>query len=389
VTVTKWIAKCAWLLSLALAGQVLAQVSNEKLTLGLRFGAGRFDADAKKPQFNALVSGTLSFAVNPHLSFSGELGYAKLKVKDSPDFACRIIPVEGEAIFRLLPYRKVTPFASLGGGGVWWRATLKGQTISLPPNRKKQEGLDSFLKSSGGLSISISNRINLTLGATFRYSLTDALDQVFSGDENDSVISLFSGVTFNLASRGGDGDRDGVLDAFDLAPRTAEDNDGYFDHDGAPESDVKKSSVTFAASRPEQRLEQAAPVVIHRPVRWAEKDKPLVLRAEIFSRDPLEKTAVLFRERGAKKWQVNPLERSYDERFYMTVLLPEILRKPGIEYCIVAVDQKKKGLGFSGLPTRPNVVQILSNPRGWRAATTFAAILGWSASAYVAFRSQQ
>ena len=76
-----------------------------------------------------------------YVSFSGELGYAKLKVKDASGFACRIIPAEAEAVFRLLPYKKITPFASLGAGGVWWRATLNDQTIVMPPGQKKQEGL--------------------------------------------------------------------------------------------------------------------------------------------------------------------------------------------------------------------------------------------------------
>ena len=384
----KWIAESVWVLCLALAGQVFSQVSHEKLTLGLRFGAGRFNGDAKKPQLNPFVSGTLAFAVNPHLSFSGELGYAKLKDKDTPGFACRIIPLEAEAIFRLLPYRKVTPFASLGAGGVWWRATLNDQTIVLPPGQKKQEGLDTFLKSSGGLQISLSPSINVAIGATFRYSLSDALDQIFTGDENDAVVSLFSGVSFNLTSRGGDRDCDGILDAFDLAPQSPEDDDGYFDHDGVPEKNTQPSTAGFVALKSSEAVNDVAPVVIHKPVRRSEEGKPLSLRAEIFTRAPLEKASVLFRPRGAATWQVNLLEKSI-ENYYLAVLPPEALQKQGMEYCLVVVDQNKKGLGYSGLPGRPNIVSVIPDKRGWRVATSVAAILGWGASAYVAFRSQK
>jgi len=382
------IAKICSLSVVVLVCQVFGQASNEKFGIGVRFGAARFDADARTPKFNPLASGILSFTVNPHLSFAGELSYAKLKVKNAAGFACRIIPAEAEAVFRLLPYKKVTPFASLGAGGVWWRATLNDQTIVLPPGQKKQEGVDTFLKSSGGLQISLSPSINLAIGATFRYSLSDALDQIFTGDENDAVVSLFSGLSFNLTSRGGDRDRDGVLDAFDLAPQSAEDDDGYLDHDGVPEKNTQPSMAGFVALKSSEAVNDVAPMVIHKPVHLAEEGKPLSLRAEIFTRAPLEKASVLFRPRGAASWQVNVLEKSI-ENYYLAVLPPEAMQQQGMEYCLVAVDQNKKGMGYSGLPGRPNIVNIIPNKRGWRAATSFAAILGWGASAYVAFRSQK
>jgi hypothetical protein len=372
---------------LALGGTVLGQLSDEKLSIGLRVGAARFDGDARIPTFRPLASGVLSFALNPHLSISGELGYAKLAVKNAPGFACRLIPAEAEAVFRLLPYGKVTPFATLGAGGVWWRATQNGQTIVLPPGQKKQEGFDTFFKSSGGLQISLTPSISLSAGATFRYSLTDALDQIFSGDENDAVVSLFSGVSFNLTSRGGDRDHDGVLDEYDLAPRTAEDHDGYLDHDGKPEKNVPPSAAGLVALKSGEAVNDAPPVVIHKPVRTVEEGKPLPLRAEIFTRSALEKTVVLYRKRGAS-WQLSNLEKSIGDT-YIAVLPPEVLQEQGLEYCLIVVDKPKRAIGYSGLPTRPHVVSVLPDQRGWRAITSVAAVLGWGASAYTAFREQK
>ena len=387
---TEWNRYFSCALLLALAGQAWGQMSTPKLTLGVRAGAARFDADAVKPQFSPMGSGILSYAVNPNLSFAGELGYAELKVDDTSGLTTRIIPLEVEAVFRLLPYRKITPFASIGGGGVWWRATRNGQVIGPPAAPKKQEGLDSFLKSSGGLQISLSKRLSFNVGATFRYSLTDALDQKFSGDENDAVVSLFSGLTLNLATRGGerDGDRDGVVDALDLAPQEPEDSDGYLDHDGMPEEPFNKSTAKWVDYTPEEKSEGAAPIVIHEPVRWTEAGKPLRLQAEILAPGALEKIAVLYRERGTTSWQLNSMEKLL-ENSYVSVLPPEALRRQGMEYCIVAVEQQKKGLGYSGLPTRPNLVQVLPDQRRWRAIASFAAIVGWGASAYLAFRSQK
>lgn len=385
---TNWTVRLSVVFFLALVGTVCGQFSGEKLGIGLRLGAARFDGDARTPKFAPLASGVLSYTINPHLSLSGELGYTKLKVKEASGFACRLIPAELEAIFRLLPYRKVTPFASLGAGGVWWRATQNDQTIVLPVNQEKQEGLDSFFKSTGGVLISLTPSINLSIGAAFRYSLTDAFDQIFTGDENDAVVSLFSGVSFNLTSRSGDRDHDGVLDEFDLEPQSAEDHDGYKDHDGVPERNPMPSPAGFVAARSGETVKNPAPIVIHHPVRWAEEGKPLQLRAEIFARSTIGKTAVLYRPLGAATWQFSALEKSI-ENYYLSVLPPEAVQQQGLEYCVIAVDQEKKGIGYSGLPARPNIVRILPDQRGWRAATSVAAVLGWGASAYAAFRSQK
>jgi len=386
----KWHLRFGGALVVALACQVYGQAASTKLALGLRVGAARFDADAKKPNFVPMYSGVLSYSLNPHFLIAGEAGYAELKTQEKASFASRIIPVEAELVFRLLPFRKVTPFATLGAGGVWWRATQNGQVIGPPATATKQDRLDSFLKSSGGLTFTLSRQVSLNVGATFRYSLTDALDQIFSGDEKDAVISMFGEVSIKLFSRRGerDDDRDGVLDVLDLDPRTPEDGDGYLDHDGLPENDAAKPMADLSALTPDPKAERAPPIVIHEPVRWAEAGQPLRLHAEIFSRGAMEKIAVLHRERGTTNRMIDSMEKSLANSYSM-VLPGQAVHKQGMEYCIVAVDQKKKGLGYSGLPNRPNIIQVLSNPSRWRAATSFVAIIGWGSAAYLAFRRQQ
>jgi len=386
----KWHLRLASACIFAIACQAFGQGANTKVALGLRVGAARFDADAKKPDFVPMYSGVLSYSLNPHFLIAAEAGYAELKTQEKAGFASRIIPVEAELVFRLLPFRKVTPVATLGGGGVWWRAMQNGQAIGPPAAPTKQDGLDLFLKSSGGLTITLSRQVSLNVGATFRYSLTDALDQIFSGDEKDAVISMFGEVNIKLFSRRGerDDDRDGVLDVLDLDPRTPEDDNGYLDHDGLPENDAAKSMADLSALTPGPKAESAPPIVIHEPVRWAEAGQPLRLQAEIFARGAMGKIAVLHRERGTTNWMIDSMEKSVANS-YSTVLPAQAVHKQGMEYCIVAVDQKKKGLGYSGLPNRPNIIQVLSNPSRWRAATSFVAIAGWGSAAYLAFRRQE
>lgn len=385
---SQWTHKLGWAILLLLAPQAFGQLPDARWGLGVRLGAARLEGDAQRPRFNPVFSGVLSFVANPNLSLAGELGYSKLTLDDTPGFASQIVPIEAEAVFRLLPYRRATPFASLGGGGVWWRASQGGRAIVLPSTGKKQEGFDSFLKTSGGLDISLSRYMTLSLGATFRYSLSDALDQIFAGDEKDAVISLYSGLTLYLNTRDGDRDRDGVLDTWDLDSRMAEDRDGYLDHDGAPEDDSPGSLATVALITPSEDAAGVAPVVIHQPRRWAEAGKPLKLQAEVFAPGLLERVALLYREHGMEQWLVAPVETGPGDTYH-AVVPSEAVQEQGVEYCFVAVDQTRQGLGYSGLPSWPNFVQVVRGQAVWRAATTMAAIVGWGTASYVVFRGQK
>ena len=83
------------------------------------------------------------------------------------------------------------------------------------------------------------NNIGLLLGADIRYSLTDRLDQIKSGDENDGMISIWTGVNYYIRNADKtDLDYDFIPVDLDLDPVTAEDRNGYLDHDGKPEGGV-------------------------------------------------------------------------------------------------------------------------------------------------------
>jgi hypothetical protein len=65
------------------------------------------------------------------------------------------------------------------------------------------------------------------------------------------------------------------------------------------------------------------------------------------------------------------------------------VRSPGVEYCVVAVDEAVSGVGYSGLPKRPNVIKVIAKPKQWRILAATTAILGWGSAGYLISRKQK
>jgi hypothetical protein len=170
-----------------------------------------------------------------------------------------------------------------------------------------------------------------------------------------------------------DGDR--IPQELDLDPVYAEDRNGFMDHDGRPEKGVPAN------------FDQKAPLVIHFPVFRAEANRDLVIRAQIASIEPLRTAAVLYRATGSKTWNVVQLERKLDDSFEGTIY-GEFVSRDGLEYCVVAVDEKVKGIGYSGLPSRPIKVKVVGNGAVWRIAGGIATALSWAAATFLIMRKQ-
>jgi hypothetical protein len=61
----------------------------------------------------------------------------------------------------------------------------------------------------------------------------------------------------------------------------------------------------------------------------------------------------------------------------------------GVEYCIVAVDEAISGVGYSGLPNRPNFVRVHGKETWWRIVTGLVAAGSWGTAGYLVYRKQQ
>lgn len=356
----------------------------------MRGGAGRIEGDVKRNVLRAFGSGLVFYSPDPHLAFGIETGVGEFLTDNDTqhDSIALAIPIEFDVTLRYSPYKTVSPFVTLGAGGLVWYNVRKDDHKSFQGGPKQDER-DYLLKTAGGLEVALSQRFNWSIGAAFRYTFSDLLDLNSSGDENDGIISLFTGVTLKLGGGLPDRDRDGVLDRLDLDSRAKEDRDGYMDHDGVPDTQITTSLLAFTSSNAAASgADDIPPVVIHQPIKRATAERDLRIRAEIFENRKLLKAAVLYRPVNVRRWLVEPMVSS-DREIYEAVIPGGTIPHNDLEYCVVAVDEAISGLGYSGLLNRPNYVMVHGKQTYWRIAALIAAAGGWGTAGYLVQRNQK
>jgi len=360
------------------------------MSIGLRAGFNRLEGDLNNPALKPFVYGNMNYNLNDFLALGVESGYSILGDVDDTDFKTYIFPYEAHVTLNFFPIHKANIYAILGGGGVYWNATRNNETIRDSSSQKLQKGVDSFFKAGGGIELAINKARNVyfSLGATFRYSLTDMLENKRSGDENDGVLDFYAGLSYYFrTSTRGDKDKDGIPDVLDLSPLQAEDADGYMDHDGKPDGVPHLSSFQEKNEAVEDK-DNVPPVVIHSPTFRVEEGKDLKISTEIFENKKLKVASILYRPKGLDQWNVVKL-RNMGGILYQGIIPGDNIRKQGLEYCVIAVDEAISGVGYCGLPKRPVNVQVIGNPIFWRLFNGTAALLGWGAASYVILRKQK
>ncbi len=370
---------------LCLTTMTVTAISGERfLGIGLTTGLGRLEGDISGSQLSPFFMGHLRFLPVPYFALNGELGFSSLNTSNS-SFKTQIIPFELSAIFNFLPHSKVNPYIFAGGGGVFWKAKgidpLTGQEGTLESNT------DSFLKTGGGLEFFVSRSVAINLGATFRLSLTDNLDQLNQGDENDQVLDVHAGVTFYFNKNRNDRDNDLIPDELDLMPDIAEDHDGYLDHDGIPEKNPNPIAMG-SMDWPIGNDSNASPVVIHYIVQKAEAGRNISIKSHVYSEKNLKVVAILYRPMGEPKWNVVRMDERGNHLFQGEIPGYAVTTE-GLEYCVVAVDETLSGIGYSGLPSKPIRVNISPSGKAWRliGATFGAATIG--SASYLVLRKQK
>ena len=367
---------------------VAAQVP--KLGVGFRAGISRLDGDVNIKPSRFEINGALSYALRPHLRFGGEVGFADLALGATPDTSVlRMIPVALNFILRFAPYSEVTPFVTLGGGGTFWKHLNKRTSQPILRSGQNENNFDYFLQTSGGLEFALSSRLRWTFGATYRYSFSDQLDALKTGDRNDAIISAFTGFIVQFGRIADDADFDGVINRYDLNSKLSEDRDGYLDHDGVPDKRMGGNIADYVNAAEQNRGDdKVPPIVIHEPVLRATAGSKLPLHAEIFENQNLRQVAILYRPADIRKWLVEPMH-PVKGKYYAGTIPGAVVQKVGLEYCVVAVDEALSGVGYSGVPDRPNFVRVHGKETGWRIVTGLAAAAGWGTAGYLVFRKQQ
>ncbi len=357
--------------------------------IGLKAGVNRLEGDWKNPSYKPAVYGQLIYNVYDYLAICAEGGYATAGDKDQPGVETILIPYEGHLMFSFFPLGKVNPYVILGGGGFYWNYTVDG--VTQRTDGKLQKGYDSFIKSGGGLEIPLNraHTFSFNIGATFRLSLTDRLDNRKWKNETDGVIDVHGGFTyyFRTISRG-DRDNDGVPDELDLKPEIKEDPDGYMDHDGKPDG-IPPITVAMSPGVGESNeVDENPPVVIHSPVRRVESGKDIKIRADIYENKKLKVASILYRPVGFDQWKVGQL-LNVSGTLYEGVIPRRSVMKQGVEYCVIAVDRAISGIGYCGLPKLPVRVEVLAHPKFWRILAGSVAITSWGASGYYILKKQK
>lgn len=378
------------LLLLCIAGSEPAVSGDWGFGVGFNAGISRLEGDLRSPQISPLISGHLMVLPLPYLALRGELGYAPLRSNNHPnpaftDFKTTMVPFELSAVFNFLPFRKVNPYVFAGGGGVYWKATNNGNTIVN--SGKKQDGIDSFVKTGGGVEFRVAPNIALNVGATYRYSLTDAFDQLWQGDEQDQVVDVHAGLTYYFAKGRSDKDKDIIPDELDLMPEISEDRDGYLDHDGIPEKNpgpvaAGRFDVLFADGG-----ESSSPIVIHYLVTRAESGRDILIEANVYSQIDLKVVATIYRVRGTPNWNVARMAET-GGNLYEGIIPGYAVTTQGLEYCVIAVDETLTGIGYSGLPSKPIQVTVSPSGKPWRliGGSVGAATIG--TASYLILRKQ-
>jgi opacity protein-like surface antigen len=370
----------------SLTQTIFVAAQTPRFGVGVRGGVARLDGDVDISPARVEISGVFSYALLPHLSLGGQVGFTDLALGAKPDTAIlRMMPAALNLTLRFAPYNQLTPFVTLGAGGVRWKHFHKSTHKAIPLSGNKESDFDYFLHTAGGLDITLSPRLSWTVGAAYRYGLADDFDALSQGDKNDAVISAFTGFTINIGKISGDADHDGVSDRYDLNSKVSEDRDGYLDHDGVPDKHMSAIAANVYAEENNGGNDKVQPIVIHKPPLHATAGRKLRLHAEIFENRNLRTVAIIYRPANIRNWLMAPMN-AVKGKLYVGTIPDSSVQRAGLEYCVVAVDAALSGVGYSGLPSRPNFVRVHAKETGWRIVSGLAAAAGWGAASYLVFR---
>jgi hypothetical protein len=367
----------------------MAQAQESKFGLSLRGGAGRIEGDVRTSDLRAFGNGLIYYAPDPHFWIGVEGGWGEFIIdRDAQvDSLVRLVPAVLNLTFHFTPYKTVSPFASLGAGGIFWHTFRKSDKETLYLDSQRDDSAP-MVKTAGGLNFALSEKLLLTVGGEYSYFFTDGIDLNAVGDQDDGLLSAFAGFTVRFGGGKPDLDHDGVFDRYDLDSKASEDRDGYMDHDGVPDTQIGTNLLAMSGTQGGSGVDDIPPIVIHQPVKRATAGKDLRLRAEVFENRKLLKSAVLYRPFNVRRWLVEPMV-SGDNEIYEAVIPGSVIPGSGLEYCVVAVDEAISGIGYSGLPNRPNYIIVHGKETWWRVATVAAALGGWGTATYLMTREQK
>jgi curli production assembly/transport component CsgG len=167
-------------------GRKLDKNNRGRLTIGVNAGSNLYSGDFSKSELRPKSSFLIGTTINHHFNLDLEVGYRGLMVQQKVDDYSYFGDLALRYVF--LPYDKISPFCSLGGG---FDRNKQGVGLS------KKEYLPK-INGAFGLEYMVNNKLGLSVSSGLNYYLNDDLDGTRAGSYNDLSWGISLGVKIYL-----------------------------------------------------------------------------------------------------------------------------------------------------------------------------------------------
>lgn len=167
-------------------GRIVEKNNRGKLTLGASVGSNKYFGDFTSGGTKQKESFLIGFALNHHLFIDSESGYRGLSIKNKVNDYAYFSDLSFRYLF--LPYYKLTPFLTIGGG-----IDYNAKGVGLSENKLIKRITGSF-----GLEYMVSKHFGVNASSGWDYYLNDRFDGVQNGSYNDSSWGISLGMRLYL-----------------------------------------------------------------------------------------------------------------------------------------------------------------------------------------------
>ncbi|MBW8326242.1 MAG: hypothetical protein K0M50_15860 [Prolixibacteraceae bacterium] len=167
-------------------GRIQEKENRGKLTLGATTGSNTFYGDYTPGNIRPKSSLSIGAAISNHLYIDSKIGYRGLMIKKKVDDYSYFSDLSVRYIF--LPYDKISPFISLGGGFDFNRNGVGLSADQYFPKVNGTFGLEYMARKNIGLSVS----------SDWNYYLSDRFDGMRNGTYNDMSWGISVGIRLYL-----------------------------------------------------------------------------------------------------------------------------------------------------------------------------------------------
>jgi outer membrane protein OmpA-like peptidoglycan-associated protein len=154
-----------------------------------------------------------SISENHNWALLFNVGYGYNYDKDSYAYRTNLTPIDLNLLYAFMADRKVSPYLSLGMGVMRWDSNFRPSEMQL------EKQWDPAFGACAGLDIFLNCVAALDFNVKYRFMLTDNVDMIGTGSDDDQHLFVGAGVTW-YPGGGGDSDGDGVNDCEDMCPDT-------------------------------------------------------------------------------------------------------------------------------------------------------------------------